>query len=200
MTARPAEVTSRLAALETRATDHEISIAARLPLCVLVDNVRSLWNVGSIFRSADACGVRRVVLAGITGCPPRRQISKTALGADEVVAWRYRADVDEALEQIVAEGYTPVAIETTPRAVPLPHFDWPRRVCIVVGNEVAGINPPALEACTHHVCVPMLGVKKSLNVAVAFGIAAYSAARALAPADVRPAAAERDLFEIGETR
>jgi tRNA G18 (ribose-2'-O)-methylase SpoU len=144
-----------------------------------VDDVRSLWNVGSILRTADACGVREVVLAGITGTPPRVQIEKTALGAEHAVAWRYRADTVAALNELVAKGYTPVAVETSPRAVPVDEFAWPSPVCLVIGNEVAGVTPQVLEACPHHVSIRMRGVKDSLNVAVAFGIVAHHAAGAL---------------------
>jgi tRNA G18 (ribose-2'-O)-methylase SpoU len=150
-----------------------------LPLTVLVDNVRSLWNVGSIFRTADACAVRTLYLAGITGHPPRPEISKTALGADSAVDWHYSADPLESLERVVADGYTPVAIETSPEAVPLGRVSWPPTVCLVVGNEVAGVSPPVLKACPLHVSIPMLGTKESLNVAVAFGIAAYEVVRSL---------------------
>jgi tRNA G18 (ribose-2'-O)-methylase SpoU len=135
--------------------------------------------VGSIFRTADACGVERLILTGITGCPPQPRIAKTALGAEEAVAWSYRADPLEALEEWSGRGYTPVAMETSRRAVSVEEADWPESVCLVVGNEVAGITPRILEACPRHVSIPMLGVKDSFNVAVAFGIAAYHAARAL---------------------
>jgi tRNA G18 (ribose-2'-O)-methylase SpoU len=146
---------------------------------VLVDSVRSLWNVGSIFRTADACGVREIALAGITGCPPRPEIAKTALGADRAVAWRYFSDPVEALGALRGSGYAPVAVELSPRAVPLARIVWPAAVCLVVGNEVAGISPAVLEACERHVAIPMRGIKGSLNVAVAFGIAAHAAAQRL---------------------
>lgn len=179
LTARPLEIEARLRDQQRRTLGVETSSIARLPLAVLVDNVRSLWNVGSIFRTADGCAVERLVLAGITGCPPRAEIAKTALGAEKVVAWRYRADVVEALEDLCADGFVPVAIETSPRAVGLDDVVWPDRTCLVVGNEVSGVSPSVLEACSHHVCIPMRGLKDSLNVAVAFGIAAYAASRAL---------------------
>jgi tRNA G18 (ribose-2'-O)-methylase SpoU len=179
MTARPVEIEARLRAQQERIRGVEGSPISRLPLVVLVDNVRSLWNIGAIFRTADACGVGEVVLAGISGCPPRREIAKTALGAEEAVAWRYRADAGEALREIIAEGYVPVAIETSARAVSLREMVWPERTCLVMGNEVAGISPPVLEACPRHVSIPMRGLKDSLNVAVAFGIVAFRAAEAL---------------------
>lgn len=187
MTARPAEIEARLRDQQERIRGVESSPIPRLPLVVLVDNVRSLWNVGAIFRTADACGVGEIVLAGISGCPPRKEIAKTALGAEEAVAWRYRADATEALREIDAEGYVPVAIETSARAVPLQAADWPERVCLVVGNEVAGISPSVLSACPRHIFIPMRGLKDSLNVAVAFGIVAFRAAEALSPHPSPPA-------------
>jgi tRNA G18 (ribose-2'-O)-methylase SpoU len=179
MTARPLGVEERLEAQQARIRGQPGLPMARLPLAALVDDVRSLWNVGSIFRTADACGVRELVLSGITGCPPRVQISKTALGAERAVAWRYRADARQALDELVRQGYTPVAIETSSRAVPVERFDWPSPVCLIIGNEVAGIAPHLLEACPQHTSITMRGVKDSLNVAVAFGIAAHHAAGAL---------------------
>ena len=179
MTARPLEVEPQLRARERRLARGEGAPVPRLPFTVLVDNVRSLWNVGSIFRTADACGVERLLLTGITGCPPQPRIAKTALGAEEAVAWEYRADPLDALAEISGNGVTPVAIETSGHAVSIDHVVWPEPLCLVVGNEVAGITPQLLEACPCHVSIPMLGVKESFNVAVAFGIAAYHAARSL---------------------
>jgi tRNA G18 (ribose-2'-O)-methylase SpoU len=179
MTARPIGVASRLAAQQERISGGDGARVPRLPFAVVVDNVRSLWNVGSIFRTADACGVRELVLSGITGCPPRVQISKTALGAEQAVAWRYRADALAALAELVERGYTPVAVETSPRSVPPESLDWPSPVCLVIGNEVAGVGPDLLDACRHHVSIPMRGVKDSLNVAVAFGIVAHHVGRVL---------------------
>jgi tRNA G18 (ribose-2'-O)-methylase SpoU len=181
MTAKPLEVEQRLLERQESAGKGTGAAVERLPLVALVDNVRSLWNVGSIFRSADACGVRELVLTGISGCPPRPEITKTALGAEEAVAWRYRADPSDALARLLEEGYEPVALETSRRAVPLERVRWPERICLVVGNEVAGVSQPVLEACERHVHIPMCGVKNSLNVAVAFGIAAFAASAALRP-------------------
>jgi len=187
MTARPRELDSQLREREKRIGSRGGPGApvTRLPLVALLDNVRSLWNVGSIFRTADACGVRRLLLTGITGCPPRPEIGKTALGAEQVVAWGYHADNREALERARSEGYTPVALETSGRAVPLDRMEWPERVCLVIGNEVAGVSQELLDRCTRQVCIPMRGIKDSLNVAVAFGIVAYHAARGLVESEAR---------------
>jgi tRNA G18 (ribose-2'-O)-methylase SpoU len=179
MTARPLEVDEMLRRQQERITGGSGGPKDRLPFVVLVDNVRSLWNVGAIFRTADACGVRRIVLTGISGCPPRPEISKTALGAERAVAWDYRADPLLALRELRREGYRAVALENGPAAQPLDAFDWPERPCLVVGNEVAGVSGPLLEACELHARIPMYGVKSSLNVAVAFGIAAHRAAVSL---------------------
>lgn len=179
MTAKPLDVEQRLLERQERTSGGSGSPVERLPLVALVDNVRSLWNVGSIFRSADACGVRELVLAGISGCPPRPEITKTALGAEEAVAWRYHADPSDALAKLLEEGYEPVALETSKRAETLAEMCWPERTCLVVGNEVAGISQPVLDTCERHVFIPMCGVKNSLNVAVAFGIAAFAASAAL---------------------
>ena len=151
----------------------------RLPFVVIVDNVRSLWNIGSIFRTADACGVERLILTGISGCPPRAEITKTALGAEQAVAWDYRGDSARALREVVRDGYAAVALESGAGSRSVDEVEWPERVCLVIGNEVAGIAPEILDVCALRVAIPMLGVKQSLNVAVAFGIAGHRIASAL---------------------
>ena len=181
MTARPAGQSERLRARESETGSVEGAAIERLPLAAVLDDIRSLWNVGSIFRSADGCGLRKLWLAGITGTPPRREITKTALGAEDQVAWDYRADVLEAIEQARSEGYEPVSIEAGGTSSSLDDFRWPGKPCLVLGNEATGVSPLVLEACERRVSIPMCGVKESFNVAVAFGIAAHRAARALAP-------------------
>lgn len=178
MSARSAEVERALRGRPSRSS-RPATAPPRLPLAALLDSVRSLWNVGSIFRSADAFGVAELALSGITGCPPRDAIAKTALGAERAVAWTYDADARGALERLTRAGYRAVALEATPRAIELGRASWPERPCLVVGNEVAGISPAVLEACELHVRIPMRGTKESLNVAVAFGLAAYCAAEAV---------------------
>lgn len=180
MTARPIAVETRLREKQNRVSGGRGEALRRLPLLVLVDNLRSMWNVGSIFRTADACGVRQIMLTGISPCPPRAEISKTALGAEEAVAWSYHADAVEALREARRRGYRPVALENSDTAVPVDDLAWAERVCLVIGNEVAGVSSALLELCDAQVRIPMLGVKNTLNVAVAFGIAAHRAAAALA--------------------
>lgn len=174
MTARPVEVDEVLRRRADVEPSGGAASAQRLPFKVLVDDVRSLWNVGAIFRSADAFGVEELILCGISGHPPRPGISKTALGAEEAVRWRYVADARQALEQVVSDGHVPVALERTDDSVPLDEMAWPAKCCLVVGNEVAGVGPGLLRHCPLRVHIPMRGVKESLNVAVAFGIAAQA--------------------------
>jgi 23S rRNA (guanosine2251-2'-O)-methyltransferase len=149
----------------------------RLPVAVLLDNVRSLYNVGAFFRTADAAGVEKLYLSGITGRPPQRALSKTALGAEETVAWEHGWDPVPMAQAIQERGYELAAIETTTHAVDL--FEWTPRfpVCIVFGHEVEGIRPELSARCDTHVRIPMLGRKHSLNVATAGGIVIYELLR-----------------------
>ena len=149
----------------------------RLPVCVLLDNVRSLYNVGAFFRTADAAGIEKLYLCGITGRPPKRAIAKTALGAEESVAWEHAWDARPELEVLRAKGYEIAAIETSVHAVDL--FDWRPRfpVCLVFGHEVEGIPEEVAAFCDTHVRIPMLGAKHSLNVATAGGVAIYELLR-----------------------
>ncbi len=147
------------------------------PVTVLLDNVRSLYNVGAFFRTADAAGVEKLHLCGITGRPPKRAITKTALGAEETVAWEHEWEPLPAVERLRAAGYEIAAIETSLHAVDL--FEWQPRfpVCILFGHEVEGIRPELAARCDTHVRVPMLGKKHSLNVATAGGVVIYELLR-----------------------
>jgi 23S rRNA (guanosine2251-2'-O)-methyltransferase len=161
--------------------------AGRIPLTGVIDDVRSLLNVGAIFRTADGAGLRELVLCGITGSPepPKPHLKKTALGAELAVPWRYYAFVSEALDALKSEGHRIVALEECPEAVPF--FPWVRDVlpkiqepiALMAGNEVGGISAEARAKCDEFVILPMHGVKQSLNVAVAFGIAVYPIAEKL---------------------
>jgi 23S rRNA (guanosine2251-2'-O)-methyltransferase len=148
-----------------------------LPVAVLLDNVRSLYNVGAFFRTADAAALEKIHLCGITGRPPKRAITKTALGAEESVPWEHSWDPLAQLQAIRGRGYEIAAIETTAHAVDL--FDWSPRfpVCIIFGHEVDGIRPELSDLCDTHVRIPMLGAKHSLNVATAGGVVIYELLR-----------------------
>jgi tRNA G18 (ribose-2'-O)-methylase SpoU len=158
-----------------------------LPLETLLDNVRSAFNVGSILRSADAAGLRRVHLCGVTPTPahPRvaKQIAKTALGAEQSVPWAYAPNALDAARALCDQGTTLWALEEAPGALSLFAAPLPAGpLALVVGSEVAGVDPGLLSLCACAVCLPMRGIKRSLNVAVAFGIAAVLLAERLAAA------------------
>jgi tRNA G18 (ribose-2'-O)-methylase SpoU len=149
----------------------------RLPASVLLDNVRSMYNVGAFFRTANGAGVERLYLSGITAHPPKRGITKTALGAEEKVVWEYAWDPAPFIERLRAEGHEIAAIETSLHSVDL--FDWKPRfpLCVVFGHEVEGIRPELLALADTHVRIPMLGAKHSLNVATAGGVVLYELLR-----------------------
>ena len=148
-----------------------------LPVTVLLDNVRSLYNVGAFFRAADGAAVEKLCLCGITGRPPNKAITKTALGAEETVPWDYAWEPVPVVEDLRARGYEIAAIETTAASVDL--FDWQPNfpICLLFGHEVDGLRPELAGMADRHVRLPMLGTKHSLNVATAGGIVIYELLR-----------------------
>jgi len=148
-----------------------------LPAAILLDNVRSMYNVGAFFRTGDAARISKLLLCGITARPPHRGIAKTALGAQERVAWEHPADAGAALLELRAAGYEIAAVETSLHSVDL--FDWTPSfpVCVLFGHEVDGIRPDLLALADTHVRIPMLGAKHSLNVATAGGVVVYELLR-----------------------
>jgi 23S rRNA (guanosine2251-2'-O)-methyltransferase len=149
----------------------------RLPVSLLLDNVRSMYNVGAFFRTADGAGIERIYLSGITARPPKRALSKTALGAEERVPWTGVDDAVELVGGLHSSGHEIAAIETSVHAVDI--FDWKPRfpLCVLFGHEVDGLPAPLLELCDTHVRIPMLGLKHSLNVASAGAIVMYELLR-----------------------
>ena len=149
----------------------------RMPVCAVLDCVRSLYNVGSFFRTGDAAGLGHLYLTGYTGCPPHPGLSKTALGAEDHLPWEHHQEALPLLETLRQQGYELVAVETSPRAVDL--YDWQPRfpTCVVFGSEVDGISPEIARTCDVHVRVPMLGAKQSLNVSVAGGVVVFELLR-----------------------
>lgn len=148
-----------------------------LPVSVLLDNVRSMYNVGSFFRTMDAASADRLLLTGITACPPHSGIRKTALGAEETVRWEHAADPLPLLDRLRHGGTQIAAIETTPHSVDL--FDWEAvfPVCVIFGHEVDGIRPEVAAHADVHIRIPMLGRKHSLNVATAGGVVLFELLR-----------------------
>jgi tRNA G18 (ribose-2'-O)-methylase SpoU len=166
------EQISRLAADELHAAD-------RYPVVVILENIRSAYNVGAIFRTADAALVRRILLAGFTPDPSHRGVRKSALGAGEFVPWERASNARDAARRLADEGYTIAALEITdtptdPRSIDRSHFP----LAVVVGNEVDGVSDAVLADCDLALELPQFGAKQSLNVSVAAGVALYDVVRA----------------------
>lgn len=153
-----------------------------LPVIVILDNVRSLYNTGAFFRTADACAVEKLVLCGITPRPDQgsrqlRGIAKTALGAELSVPWEYEPDTDIAVANASTAGYHTAVLEPAPGGLDL--FEWTPiwPLCLVFGHETDGVAPRVARTATTHLRIPMLGTKKSLNVATAAGVVLYELLR-----------------------
>lgn len=142
-------------------------------LHLLAWNIRSVWNVGSLFRTCDAFAVEKIWLTGYTATPPRREISKTAIGAESFVAWEYRKEPLPLLTELRESGFHIVALEQHGSAKIVQEYQAPDRLCLIVGHEVLGVPQEILEHCDDIIAIPMLGKKESLNVAVAAGIALH---------------------------
>lgn len=142
-------------------------------IVLLVHNIRSLWNVGSLFRTSDAFAVERIFLTGYTPTPPHRDIAKVAIGAQDVVPWERVADPLIAVARVRSQGFRLLALEIHPRAQNLRDCTTSDRVCLVIGHELSGIPDTILDICDAITMIPMLGTKESLNVAVAAGIALH---------------------------
>lgn len=145
-------------------------------LKLIVHNIRSLHNVGAIFRSADAFGISEILLSGYTPSPPRPEINKTAIGAEEFVKWRYFEDGNEAINSLKKEDYYIIGMEQTNRSTSLPSFDATKhnKIGIVLGSEVSGIEDSLLPNIDEFIAIPQFGHKHSLNVSVAAGVVLYA--------------------------
>ena len=158
-----------------RISKAEFEQAAKTPIILILDNIRSLSNVGAFFRTADAFCIEALYLCGITACPPHREIHKTALGADETVSWRYFETTEAACQAIMKEGYRIFAVEQVEGSVPLQDFRFEPHTAFVLGNEVEGVSEAALPYCDGAIELPQEGTKHSLNVAVCAGIVMWAA-------------------------
>lgn len=149
--------------------------AKKMPVAIVLDNVRSLHNVGSVFRTADAFRCERLFLTGITGTPPHREIHKTALGATESVAWEYVEKPEEAVRKLKIDGYKIVVVEQTTVSTPLNQFapDVSEKICLVFGNEVNGVSEPVIDLADLALEIPQSGTKHSLNISVCAGIVCW---------------------------
>lgn len=142
-------------------------------ISLFAHNIRSMWNVGSFFRTSDAFAVEKIYLTGYTAFPPRKEISKVAIGAEEHVAWEQSEDPIPVLKLLKEEGWTLVALEITPTSVMLSDYKPGEKVCLILGHELTGVPEDILSLCDDVIAIPMLGHKESLNVAVAAGVALH---------------------------
>ncbi len=162
-----------------RLTVKEFKTAEKIPLIIVLDNVRSLHNVGSIFRTADAFRVSRVVLCGCTGTPPNKEIAKTALGATESVEWVYYPTTMDALKALRLEGVLIYSVEQATHSVKLNTIatDLTTTTALVFGNEVYGVEQEAIDFSDACIEIPQIGSKHSLNISVSVGIVAWEFCR-----------------------
>ena len=164
-----------------RLTPEAFKESRKIPLIVVLDHVRSLNNVGSVFRTSDAFRVEAIYLCGITACPPHAEIHKTALGAEETVDWKYFNDTLEAVENLRQMGYTICAIEQAEGSVMLDKLllDKTKKYAVILGNEVKGVQQTVVDKCDMCIEIPQYGTKHSLNVSVSAGIVIWEFFRQL---------------------
>ena len=162
-----------------RLSKEEYEQAEKTPIIMVLDNIRSLSNVGAFFRTADAFRIEALYLCGITACPPHREIHKTALGADETVTWRYFETTEAACQALKVAGYSIFAVEQIEGSVSLQEFKFEPHTAYVLGNEVEGVSEEALPFCDGAIELPQEGTKHSLNVSVCAGIVLWEAFKAL---------------------
>lgn len=150
--------------------------AEKSPIIIILDDIRSLHNIGSVFRTADAFLIEKIVLCGITATPPNKEIHKTALGATETVAWEHQTDVLKVIKNLKEEGVIVLAIEQVESAIFLQDFeiDSKKKYALVFGNEVFGVSQEAVALCDGCIEIPQLGTKHSLNISVSAGILVWN--------------------------
>jgi tRNA G18 (ribose-2'-O)-methylase SpoU len=155
-----------------RLTPDEFKAEQKIPLVVVLDNVRSMHNIGSVFRTCDAFLTGMVYLCGISGTPPNPEIHKTALGAEDTVEWKYFAETIDAVKELKNKGYTLIAIEQAHGSVMLSDFksEPGEKYAVILGNEVKGVQQQVIDLCDTCVEIPQFGTKHSLNVSVTAGI------------------------------
>jgi tRNA G18 (ribose-2'-O)-methylase SpoU len=171
------ETRMQVRSLDSVLSAEEFSKIPRCPVTLLIDNMRSAFNVGSIVRTADCTRIEKIVFCGITACPPNPKLEKTALGALSTLSWEHSPSIEESIRALKRQNVPVVALETTNRSRSIWDFQFPLPVALVVGNEALGVSMGALTLADDVVEIPMLGFKNSINAAVAFGIAAYEIQR-----------------------
>jgi tRNA G18 (ribose-2'-O)-methylase SpoU len=158
-----------------RKSDEEFKSTEKQPIIILLDNVRSLHNVGSVFRTSDAFLVEKIILTGITGTPPNRELNKTALGSTESVTWEYFEKPEEAVSELKKEKWKIVSLEQTDHSLLLQQFSpGKEKICYVFGNEVFGISDPVIQLSDLTVEIPQFGTKHSFNISVTAGMVLWN--------------------------
>jgi len=155
-----------------RLSAEQYKLVKKMPVVVVLDNIRSCNNIGSVFRTSDALLIEKIYLCGITAAPPNTDIHKTALDAEKTVAWKHFADAVAAVENLKAEGYTVFAIEQVENSIMLPDFDPNRfeKIAVIFGNEVKGVQQKVVNICDGSIEIPQFGIKHSFNISVSAGI------------------------------
>jgi tRNA G18 (ribose-2'-O)-methylase SpoU len=167
-----------------RKSAEDFRLAEKNPVVAVLENIRSAYNVGSVFRTADAFLLEAIYISGYTAVPPHKEIRKTALGAEETVRWRHFSDTALAIQALRAEGYSVWAVEQTRNSHFLQDFETPAggKTAVIFGNEVSGVEEGTLELCDGCIEIPQLGMKHSLNVATAAGVVLWQLIRRNLPA------------------
>ena len=155
-----------------RLTIYEYKTTPKIPLVVVLDNIRSCNNIGSVFRTSDALLIEKILLCGITATPPNKDIRKTALDAEKSVVWEYFKNTEDAVEKLKADGYKVYAIEQVENSISLPEFipEANQKIAVVLGNEVKGVKQSVVDICHGNIEIPQYGTKHSFNISVCAGI------------------------------
>ena len=162
-----------------RITPEEFKLSEKIPVIAVLENIRSAYNVGSVFRTADAFLLEAIYITGYTCIPPHKEIKKTALGAEDTVEWKHFAGADEAIMSLKEKGYKVYAVEQVVNSKMLQqcNFDKEEKIAVIFGNEVSGVELSTIEKCDGCIEIPQLGTKHSLNIATAAGVVLWEIVR-----------------------
>jgi 23S rRNA (guanosine2251-2'-O)-methyltransferase len=162
-----------------RKSPDEFRRSVKTPLIAVLENIRSAYNVGSVFRTADAFLLEAIYITGYTARPPHKEIKKTALGAEETVSWKYFNDAAEAIENLKSSGYRVFAVEQAKESISLENFSLNKeeKIAVIFGNEVSGVEQETILKCEGCIEIPQLGMKHSLNIATAAGVVLWEIIR-----------------------
>jgi tRNA G18 (ribose-2'-O)-methylase SpoU len=160
-----------------RKSVEEFKESPKIPVIAVLENVRSAYNVGSVFRTADAFLIEAVYLTGYTAKPPHKEIKKTALGAEDTVSWKHFPSAKEAIESLKQDGYKVFAVEQVENSISLEKFEVDDKVAVIFGNEVSGVEQTTIALCDGTIEIPQLGMKHSLNIATAAGVVLWEIVR-----------------------